>query len=95
MSFDAYQCPHGVVLLEEQRVLRDWRPLTNNLKTRQALTKSRRMRLRKWRDEKSVGINFDQIVTEDTLRRHFGYSIPVGKVPLDKKGNPPEESRYL
>jgi hypothetical protein len=53
------------------------------------------MRLRKWRDEKSVGINFDQIVTEDTLRRHFGYSIPVGKVPLDKKGNPPEESRYL
>jgi hypothetical protein len=39
MSFDAYQCPHGVVLLEEQRVLRDWRPLTNNLKTPPSLNK--------------------------------------------------------
>jgi hypothetical protein len=45
-----------------------------------------------WRDKKSVGFNFDQIVTEDALSQHFGYCILAGKIPLDKKGNPSKKA---
>jgi hypothetical protein len=31
------------------------------------------------------GIDFDKIVTDATLREHFGYNIPKNKVLLDKK----------
>lgn len=48
--------------------------------------------LSNWRDEESIGIDFDQVVTEDALRRHFGYFIPMGKEPLDKKGNPSKKA---
>jgi hypothetical protein len=41
-----------------------------------------------WRDEEFAGINLDQVVTEDALRRHLRYSILVGKIPLDKNKNP-------
>jgi hypothetical protein len=64
----------------------------------QTSTKSRRTRSRRCcvipkiqiigGTKSSSGIDLDQVVTEDALRRHLKYSILVGKIPLDKNRNP-------
>jgi hypothetical protein len=87
---------------KKQRVSREWRLLTDDLKTPPHLDDVQKDEVKEmlrhsqdrhnWRDEKSVVFDFNQVVTEDTLRRHFSYFIPAGKVPLDKKGNPSKKA---
>jgi hypothetical protein len=93
-----WECPHGVVLREDQRVPREWRPLVDDLRILPGLFVAQKNEVSEmllhshnpmnWVNEKMAGIDFDHVVTEDVPRKHFRYHIPEGKVPHDKKGKP-------
>jgi hypothetical protein len=40
-----------------------------------------------WVIENFPQINFNMIVTNDSMREYLWYIIPEGRVPLDKKGH--------
>jgi hypothetical protein len=96
-----WECPHNVVLSEDQRVPREWRPLEDDLKIHPDLSATQKDEIAKmiaysadpanWVDEKSAGIDFDELVTDAALRQHFGYHIPENKVLLNKMGKPKQK----
>lgn len=81
-----------MTLPEEQRVLREWKPLVDDL---WILSKLRIPKITKVNEMMSFSvrsvhalIDFENLITVQNLNNCFGYLMPENKVVLDKRGVP-------
>lgn len=87
-----WECPADTVLLDTQRVPRDWRPLVDDLRI---LPKLSVPKIKEVNEMLSFSIrsvwetiDFENLVSVQSLNNCFGYQLPENKVALDKKGVP-------
>jgi hypothetical protein len=87
-----WECPTGTILPEDQRVLREWKPLVDDLRilpkpSIPKITEVNKMLSYSVRSVQAA-IDFDNLVSVQSLNNCFGYQLPDNKVVLDKKGVP-------
>lgn len=78
-------------LAENQRMSREWRPIQIDLREPPALNATRRRRVATMltfsqTPTNVLKIDYDNIVTDENMRKALKYEIPTGKVLYDRKG---------
>jgi len=90
--FGEWECPTNTVLPDSQRVPREWRPLVDDLRIlpRFSIAKIKEVNDMLSFSARSVpmSIDFENLVSVQSLNNYFGYRISESKVALEKKGAP-------
>jgi hypothetical protein len=78
-------------LAEDQRMSREWRPIQIDLREPPALNATGRRRVATMLTFSQtlaniLKIDYDNIVTDENMRKVLKYQIPIGKVLYDRKG---------
>jgi hypothetical protein len=87
-----WECPSQSVIPDSQRVPREWRPLVDDLRILPTLSiaKVKEVNAMLSYSARAVqsSIDYENLVSVQSLNECFGYQIPEQKVILDKRGAP-------
>jgi hypothetical protein len=89
-----WECPEGTLFPENRRMSRTWQLLRLDRSETLSISISDRedvMKISNWyairvKAEKFKEVDFDNLVTEENLRRFLGYNIPRDKKTITKRG---------
>lgn len=87
-----WEYPSQSAILDSQRVPREWMPLVDDLRILPTLSIAKRKEVHAMLSFSARAvqseINYENLVSVQSLNECFGYSIPEQKVTLDKRGAP-------